>query len=545
MAAQVYEAVVVGAGHNGLAAAVILAKAGWKTLVIERNSEAGGAVRTAEVTLPGFRHDLFAANLNLFAGSPFHAEFGEDLAAHGLEFVPSSKPFSSVFPNGGFAGVSTDLDETLEMVGSFSESDRAEWLHLFERFGEVAPHLFPLLGAALPSASAVKTLLSGSRALGKNWPFALARLVMQSPREFVEEHFESPEIQSLCAAWGMHLDFPPDVSGGALFPFLETFASNANGMVLGKGGAANMIDALVSLFESYGGEVRLGASVEEILVEDGRTTGVRLEGGERITADRAVIANLTPKVLFDGLVSPDKLPDRFRSSVKRYKHGPGTMMIHLAMDDLPDWTGETTARDYAYVHIAPYMDDMSLAYQQAMAGLLPERPMLIVGQPTSADPSRAPEGKHVLWIQVRVVPGTITGDALGEIESTDWQEAKEPYADRILDILEEYAPGTRNKILGRHVLAPDDLETYNPNLVGGDSLGGSHHLMQNFFLRPFPGWSKYRTPVDDLYMCGAGTWPGAGVGAGSGYLLGKRLTSISTRNLRGEIKSRRARRNAG
>jgi len=535
MAAHSYEAVVVGAGHNGLAAAIILAKAGWKTLVVERNAEAGGAVRTSEVTLPGFHHDLFAANLNLFAGSPFHAEFGDELREHGLEFVPSSKPFSSVFPDGGFVGVSTDLNETLEMVGRYSESDKTAWEDLLDRFGEISPHLFPLLGTALPSASAVKTLLSGSRALGKSWPFDLARLVMQSPREFLEEHFESAEVQSLCAAWGMHLDFAPDVSGGALFPFLETFAGNSNGMVLGKGGAANMIDALVSLFESLGGEVRLGTPVEQIAVQDGRATGVVLEGGERIDVSRAVIANLTPKVLFDGLLAEAKLSERFQSAVDRYRHGPGTMMIHLALDDLPDWTGSETARDYAYVHVAPYMDDMSLAYQQAMAGLLPERPMLAVGQPTSVDPSRAPEGKHVLWIQVRVVPSTIIGDAGGEIESTDWEEAKDPYADRILDIIEQYAPGTRNKVLARHVMAPTDLEANNPNLIGGDSLGGSHHLMQNFFLRPFPGWSKYRTPVDDLYMCGAGTWPGAGVGAGSGYLLGKRLTA---RSLEREIRRR-------
>jgi phytoene dehydrogenase-like protein len=173
------------------------------------------------------------------------------------------------------------------------------------------------------------------------------------------------------------------------------------------------------------------------------------------------------------------------------------------------------------------MEDMSLAYQQAVAGLLPERPTLVVGQPTAVDPSRAPEGKHVLWVQVRVVPSIIGGDAAGTMEHRDWDQAREPYADRVLDIIEDYAPGTRDKVLARHVLTPADLEADNPNLIGGDSLGGSHHLMQHFFLRPFPGWTKYRTPVEDLYMCGAGTWPGAGVGAGSGYLLGKRLTAPS------------------
>ena len=522
-----HDAIVIGAGHNGLAAAIILAKAGWDVLVLERNPEAGGAVKTAEVTLPGFHHDLYAANLNLFAGSPFFAEFGDELNAHGLEFAPSSKPFSSVFPNNGFIGVSTDLDETLAMIGTYSETDIAAWRELYEWFGHIAPHLFPLLGTPLPSAAAVRTLVSGARALGKEWPYDLTRLVLQSTREFVEEHFESREVRALCAAWGMHLDFPPDVAGGALFSFLETFADSANGMVLGKGGARTMIDAQVSLLESLGGEVRTSNSVQRVTTSEGRATGVELEDGETILAERAVIANLTPKVLFGDLVDDSLLPSRFQKRVNAYKHAPGTMMIHLAMDDLPSWSASNAVREYAYVHIAPYMEDMSLAYQQAVSGFLPERPMLVVGQPTAVDPTRAPDGKHVLWVQVRMVPGTILGDAAGTLESRSWDTAREPYADRVLDIIDDYAPGVRDNVLARHVLTPADLEADNPNLIGGDSLGGSHHLMQHFFLRPFPGATKYRTPVKDLYMCGAGTWPGAGVGAGSGHLLGKRLTALS------------------
>jgi phytoene dehydrogenase-like protein len=198
-------------------------------------------------------------------------------------------------------------------------------------------------------------------------------------------------------------------------------------------------------------------------------------------------------------------------------------MIHLAMEDLPSWAA-SEAREYAYVHVGPYLEDMSLAYHQAMAGLLPERPTLVVGQPTAVDPTRAPEGKHVLWVQVRVVPSVIAGDGANSIDAHDWEAAKEPFADRVMEIIESYAPGTSAHVLRRHVLAPTDLEAANPNLVGGDSLGGSHHLMQHFFMRPFPGWTKYRTPITGLFMCGAGTWPGAGVGAGSGYLLGKQLT---------------------
>ena len=167
---------------------------------------------------------------------------------------------------------------------------------------------------------------------------------------------------------------------------------------------------------------------------------------------------------------------------------------------------------------------MELAYQQAVNGLLPESPMLVVGQPTVVDPTRAPEDQQILWVQVRVVPAKINGDARGEIAERHWDQVKEIYADRVLDKIEEYAPGLRQRILGRCVFSPRDLEQHNPNLVGGDQLSGSHHLQQNFLFRPFLGWSRYRTPIQGLYMCGAATWPGAGVGAGSGRLLGKMLT---------------------
>ena len=521
-----HDAVIIGAGHNGLATGVILAKAGWSVLVLERNSEPGGAVQTAEVTLPGYRHDLFAANLNLFAGSPFYSEFGEELHEHGLEFAPTSKPFSSIFPDGRFLGISTDKNETIEAIGRISGADAESWKKLEADFTASAPHMFSLLGDQLPSVSALRHMLAGARSLGWSWPGHVTRLALQSTREFAEEHFESPEMQSLYAVWGMHLDYSPEVSGGALFPYLETFADAANGMVLGKGGARSMIDALASLFRAHGGEIRLDSPVSRVLIQGKKASGVVLESGETVRAQKAVIANLTPKQLFGDLVPADHLDEAFNTKVANFRHGPGTMMIHLAMSDLPPWSNPS-AREYAYVHIAPYLEDMSLAYQQASSGMLPTAPALVVGQPTAVDPSRAPDGKHVLWVQVRVLPARVKGDAAGAIRGTDWELIKDDYADRVMNIIESYAPGTISHVLGRHVLSPLDLERANPNLIGGDSLGGSHHLMQHFFLRPFPGWTRYRTPIRGLYMCGASTWPGAGVGAGSGYLLGKMLTKAS------------------
>ncbi len=520
------DAVIIGAGHNGLAAAILLARAGWDVSVVEAANEPGGAVRTAEVTLPGFRHDLFATNLNLFAGSAFYAEFADDLARHGFAFAPTTRPFSSAFPDGRFVGVTTDPDETEEMIAAVSRADAAAWRDLFARFGRIAPHLFPLLGTPLPSAAALKALWSGTRALGREWPYELARLVLSSPREFVEEHFESPEVQALVASWGMHLDFAPDVAGGALFPFLESMASHANGMVLGRGGARVMIDAMVGLLEELGGEIVLGQRAERVTTTGGRATGVVLADGTAVAARRAIVADLTPT----GLAAITDDP-RIREAARRYRYGPGTMMIHAALGDLPRWRDER-AREFAYVHLGPYLEDMSRTYVQAVSGYLPDSPTLVVGQPTVVDPTRAPEGKHVLWVQVRALPARIRGDAASTIDAPDgrWTPSvAEAYVDRVFTKLDDYAPGIRDLVLAHTVLSPADLERADPNLVGGDSLAGSHHPFQYLFLRPLPGWTRYRTPVPGLYQCGAATWPGAGVGAGSGWMVGRALLGAGHR----------------
>jgi phytoene dehydrogenase-like protein len=209
--------------------------------------------------------------------------------------------------------------------------------------------------------------------------------------------------------------------------------------------------------------------------------------------------------------------------MRQFSHAPGTMMIHLAVKDLPTWTAGEELRRFAYVHVAPSLDQMARTYAQAVAGLLPDEPVIVVGQPTAVDPSRAPDGKHVLWVQVRMVPAEIRGDAAGLIAERDWASVKDIYAERVLDLIERHAPGLRSQILGRAVVSPLDLEADNPNLVGGDQICGSHHLSQNFLFRPAYGHASGRTPVKGLYLTGAAVWPGAGLGAGSGFMLGREL----------------------
>jgi len=518
-----FDAVLIGAGHNALAAAIHLASRGWSVGVFERSDAAGGAVRTEEVTLPGFRHDLYAMNLSLFAGSPFMAEHGESLAAHGLAFAPAEHCFASPMRDGHWFGVSKDLETTVGRAAEFSEEDAARWREMFAAFGADAPHLFALLGSPMTKRALAKVAWKAWRAKGTSWMLDTLRLLTSSPRAFLEEQFRSPEIRATLAAWGMHLDFAPDIAGGALFPYLEAMADQSFGMALGQGGADVMIKAMVARLVALGGTVQLNAEVAEIARRDGRAVGVRLADGATVEAKRAVIAGVTPRALVGQLLGDGSGDSRYDNGARAFRYGPGTMMVHLAVSDLPDWSAGEELKRFAYVHLAPDMDMMARAYSDAMAGLLPTEPILVVGQPTAVDASRAPEGKHVLWVQVRVLPAEIRGDAAGTIAARDWDAAKELYADRVVDIIERYAPGTKARILARHVETPADLERRNPNLVGGDSLAGSHHLSQNFLFRPVPGWARYETPVKDLYLIGASTWPGAGTGAGSGYMLAKML----------------------
>lgn len=518
-----FDAIFVGAGHNSLACAAHLALKGWNVGVFERNSSIGGAVQTQEVTLPGFRHDLGAMNLSLFAGSAFHRTYANELKAAGLEFAPVTDCFASVFPDGRWFGVSTDIEKTVARLETFSRDDAAIWRKLVGGFMGEAEHLFRLLGSPMSGRSLAGTGWNLWRKKGVAGALDTGKLLLSSPRAWLDDNFSSPHVKATLAAWGMHLDLAPDIAGGAVFPYLESMANQSFGMVLGKGGADTMIRALEGMVTKAGGKIFTDAEIAEITTSGGKATGVRLKSGETHRAAKAVVAGVAPGAL-PGKLLPNGSGDvGFDSAMKKFRHAPGTMMIHLALDGLPDWKAGAELKNFAYVHIAPSLDQMARTYQQAIAGLLPDEPVIVVGQPTAIDPSRAPDGKHVLWVQVRLLPAEVKGDAAGEIAPAHWDAIKERYADRAVALIEAQAPGLQGKILGRTVVSPIDLERGNPNLVGGDQICGSHHIAQNFLFRPARGFARWNTPVTNLHLVGAATWPGAGTGAGSGFMLAQQL----------------------
>ncbi|UGS35317.1 phytoene desaturase family protein [Capillimicrobium parvum] len=527
-----YDGIVVGGGHNGLVAAIELARAGWRILILEQGERLGGAVMSAEITRPGFVHDLYSTNQNTFRGGLVYGVLGEDLERHGLRYATTDKPFANAFPGGRVLKVYQDAERTLAGLREHDPGDADGWLELKELFDRLSPAIFELYGSALPSWAAAMAAGRALRRLGVKGAAEGAQLLLSSTRELGDLYMSSPEAKALLATWGMHPDFGPDVSAGAMFPFVEVFSDAAAGMSIVEGGASRMIDALAAVLADHGGAARTGAAVRRILTDGDRATGVELESGERIGATRAVVASVTPTALYGRLLEGGPVRESLRREAARYRYGPGTMMVHVALSAPPAWAAGGDLGEFAYVHIAPYVADLADTYTAASNGLLPSSPLLIVGQSSAVDPSRAPAGRAVLWVQVRALPARIRGDAAGEITASDWREAAEPYADRVIAKLAEYAPGIDELILDRAVLTPADLEAHDPNLVGGDSVAGSHHLRQNFAFRPLRSTPGYRTPVEGLYMTGAATWPGGGVTGLSGHLAAQTVLGGSTLSAR-------------
>jgi phytoene dehydrogenase-like protein len=297
-------------------------------------------------------------------------------------------------------------------------------------------------------------------------------------------------------------------------------------MPVPRGGGARLVDALVRLIEGHGGVCETGRDVERVLIANGRARGVRLASGDAVTAERAVVCNVTPPQLYGRLLADGDVPGSVRDAGMRFRFGRSEMQIHFALSEPPRWNGDEQLARTAIVHVTPGLDGVSRAVNEAERGLLPAEATIVVGQPLTVDESRAPSGRGLLWIQLQELPWRVKGDAAAEIDVGDgaWTESlRERYADRVQARLERHMPGLESSILGRVVLSPADLQAANINLTQGDPYSGSLALDQNFAWRPFPQQPGHRTAIPGLFHIGASTWPGPGLGAGSGTLVADEL----------------------
>jgi len=515
--------VIIGGGINGLVCAAMLAKAGHEVLLLERNAEVGGCMRSAEATLPGFTHDVMAATFVLFVTGPAFGELGEDLKRHGLEFANAPHPTGVLRPEGSSAVLFTDRAANIQAFNALSPGDGETHRAAVGEIEANAPLLFGLLGGEPWGRSAVKLLAKeawrrGPRGLADYLGGALA-----PARGWLESSYKSPTLQALFAPWTLHCGLSPEDAYSGQMAKIVAFALEAAGAPVAKGGAGRAAAAFRALIEEKGGRVRTNAEVERILVRNARAAGVRLRGGEEIFTQN-VIASVATRHLYGPLLD-EAAPKPAREAAETFRHGRGNFQLNYALSRPPRWIAPGLEK-VALLHLTDGIDAVSKSHNEATRGMLPETPTLCVGQPAALDPSRAPDGQATLWIQVPDAPRQLKGDAAGTISTNGlWDEAtREKFANRVEAILARHIEGFSETVLGRRAFSPADLEAMNVNLVGGDPYGGACTIDQFFLWRGVPGSVNHRTPIKGLYHIGASTHPGPRLSGGSGYLVAKELS---------------------
>ncbi|WP_116085401.1 NAD(P)/FAD-dependent oxidoreductase [Tropicimonas sp. IMCC34011] len=511
---------IVGSGINALVAGALLAKAGKPVVVFEREAVAGGCMRT-ETLAEGYTYDPLATTFVLWVTGGAHEKLGEDLARHGVEFCATDTPTGVLRPDGSAQVYKMDRAANVAAFNEVAPGDGDRLAADLDGFAEDASLIFGLMGGDPWSSKTARMI--GKEAWSRGTRGLVARMgkALQPMRGWLETSFSGDLNQAIWAPWGLHAGLPPEAAFSGQMGQIIGFALEAAGAPIVKGGAANMVRALTGIIEENGGEVRTSAPVAKILTHKGAATGIRLESGEEIEA-AGVLASTTPHQLYGSLLQgAGAAPDR-GEDLRRYRYGRGNFQLHYALKTAPGWATEGL-ENVQLLHLTPGLDGVSRASNEAERGLLPAVPTICVGQPSAADPTRAPEGGAVLWLQMPDAPRHVKGDAAGVIETPQdgvWTEAlREAFADRVEDILVQHIPDLRENIVARRAISPADLEGMNANLVGGDPYGGACTIDQFFTFRPFADSKRHDTGLRNLWHIGASTHPGPGLAGGSGLLV--------------------------
>ena len=520
--------VIVGGGVNGLVAAAMLGKKGRRALLLERGDRLGGCLRTEEITAPGFVHDVMATTLVLFLASPAYAALGQNLEARGFAVAHSDLPTGVIRPDGSHVLFSRERARNIAAFDTLAKGDGAAYAAEMERMGADAPFLFSLLGGRLWTLQMAAKIAHEAWRRGPRRLAAFFGEALRPARHYLEATYASNAIHALWAPWALHCGLNPESAYSAQMIKVIAFALEFGGCPIAVGGAKTLVDAFERLIADQGGRTRCGADVDSIETgADGRARAVRLASGERIEAERGVICSMTPGQLFGRLLRDHPAAVEARPALRHYRYGKGDMQIHYALQAPPRWKGGADLCKVALLHLTPGLDGVSRAANECERGQLPAEPTICVGQPTALDPSRAPEGKAILWLQLPEAPRLLKGDATGEIAipaDGRWTEtAREAFADRVEALLARHIENFRATVIARRSYSPADLEAMNVNLVGGDPYGGDCGLDQFFLWRPFAGSTNHTTPVPGVYHIGASTHPGPGLGGGSGFLLANAL----------------------
>ena len=509
-AGRMTDAVVIGSGPNGLVAAILLADAGWDVLLLEAQSEPGGAVRSAEVTVPGFVSDLYSAFYPLGMASPVMSRLGLD--QHGLRWTHAPKVLAHPLPDGRAAVLSRDLDLTAANLDSFHPGDGDAWRRLYAEWDRLRE---PLLAALFTPFPPVRAGVRLTRTLGLSGALRFARFGTLSVRRLAQENFAGEAPGLLLAGNAIHTDLAPESAASGIFGWLLAMLGQTVGFPVPVGGAGQLTAALVSRLQAAGARLECNARVERVLVRDGRAVGVRTTDGREYTARRAVLADVDAPSLYLHLVGREHLPALLLADLERFQWDNATVKVDWALSRPIPWTAEG-ARGAGTVHVGGELDNLSRYCHALDLQLIPAQPFVILGQMTTADPTRSPAGTESAWGYTHV-PWRVRGDVGGEL-SGDWSAPveRERFLDRLESQVESFAPGFRDCLLARHVQFPGEMEAHDGNLVGGAINGGTAGLHQQLIFRPVPGLGRPETPVTGLYLASSSAHPGGGVHGGCG-----------------------------
>ena len=522
-----YDAVIIGGGHNGLISAAYLARAGLRTLVLERRHVLGGAAVTEEI-IPGFRFSVASYVVSLLRPEIIR---DLDLPRYGLDILPLDGTFTPLRPGegpgsggGDYLWRTNDHGRTVRELRRWSSSDAEAYEEYGQLMVEMARFIKPILGMVPgdPTENDPRPLMpiaSLARRFGQlaeRQQAVFVQLMTMSAKDFLDQWFETDPLKATMSASGIIGTYQGIRSPGTAYVLLHHYMGEIDGAFrawgIPKGGTGGVSYAIARAAQALGAEIRTEAPVRQIVTRHGRAAGVVLESGEEIEAP-TVLSSADAKVTFLDLLEPGTLPDDFVAEVRRFKFRGSSGKVNLAVDHLPDFTclpGEGEHLRGA-ISFSPTTREMEQAYDDAKYGHWSNRPYIDMIIPTLVDPQMAPPGKHVISCFVQYAPYRLAPE-LGT-----WDDNREAFGDAVIDRMAEFAPNIRDIIIGRQVLTPLDIER-QMGLTEGNIFQGELSLEQLFFNRPVPGWSRFRTPVPNLWLSGSSTHPGGGLMGANGRL---------------------------
>jgi phytoene dehydrogenase-like protein len=516
--AQHYDVVVIGGGHNGLTNAAYLAKAGKKVVVLERRHVLGGAAVTEEI-IPGFLFSECSYVVSLLRPEIIR---DLDLPRHGLEILPLDGTFSPML-NGDYLWRMNDHGRTVREIRRHSRVDAEAYDEFAKMMTPMCRFVKPILSMIPPDPTTLRPkdlrqlhfLMRRFRDLSSDERYTLIQLMTMSAADFLDQWFETDVLKATMSASGIIGTFLGIRSPGTAYVLLHHYMGEIDGAFrswgFSRGGTGAISNAIAAAAREAGVEIRTKASVAKIVVKNGRAAGVALQSGEELSAN-VVSSSVDPHLTFEKFLDASELPSEFLEDVKRYKYRGSSGKVNLALNGLPEF--KCLPGDGAHLRgalsISPGVEYMERAYDDAKYGNFSRRPYIDMVIPSLTDPSVAPPGKHVMSCFVQYAPY--------KLAQGTWDDQKrEAFGDNVIDTISEHIPNIKKIIVGRQVLTPLDLER-EFGLTQGNIFQGELSLEQLFFLRPVPGWAYYKTPVENLYMCGSATHPGGGIMAAPGRI---------------------------